>query len=241
LNQCGLIDQKLGRAARLFLPLLLGPRRLAAMFEQPDLASQRRFYREQWDNWRWKLLFRWALSRPVLRLLFGSRFLETLPPDFPRLMKQQVDTTFLEFPIAENGYLWQTFRGVYPPAEAGLPLYLQSQKHPIVRAGLSRLTLACADAAAWLAAQPAASISFFALSNILEVTTPDYTAHLARAIRHTARPGALVCLRSIFPPGSNDLCRHEETLRLDKTLSAELDRIDRSPFCRFIQVLRVSG
>ena len=124
---------------------------------------------------------------------------------------------------------------------AGLPLYLQEQQYPVVREGAARLTLACADAASWLAEQPAGSISFFALSNILEVTTPDYTARLARAIRHAARPGALVCLRSIFPPGANDLGRHEKALRLDTPLAEEIARLDRSPFCRFIQVLRVTG
>jgi S-adenosylmethionine-diacylglycerol 3-amino-3-carboxypropyl transferase len=239
LNQCGIVEQKLRRVMGLFLPLLLGRRRLETMFRITDLAAQRAFYRRHWDNWRWRTLFRLALSRPLLRLVYGKPFVEQVPHGFARLIKARVDAAFTETPITQNGYLWQTFLGSYPPGDAGLPIYLRSKHHSTVRAGLPNVILAHGDAAGWLEGQPTASIGFFALSNILEVTQRDYATRLAAAVVATAKPGAVICLRSIFPPGPADLLRRHPRFVADEALSAELAQIDRSLFCKFIQILRL--
>src|SRR5207245_1485539 len=182
LNRCGIIERKLRRAMRLFLPLLVGRRRIEAMFQQADLTAQRWFYRTYWDNWRWRSAFRWALSRPVLRLLYGRAFVDRVPDEFARLVKERVDAAFLDSPIQENGYLWQTFLGRYPPCEKGLPIYLRREHHAEVRMGLAKVHLAAGDAAARLEQQAPGSIGFFALSNILEITTPEYAARLVAAV-----------------------------------------------------------
>jgi S-adenosylmethionine-diacylglycerol 3-amino-3-carboxypropyl transferase len=239
LNQCGIVERKLLRVTRFFLPLQVGRRRVEEMFRQTDLDAQRAFYRAYWDTWRWKSAFRLGLSRPGLRLVYGKPFVERAPVEFWRLMKRQVDATFLDFPIGENSYLWQTFLGRYPPGEEGLPIYLRRKYHAEVQAGMARVVLTCSDAAGFLEAQAPASIGFYALSNILEITTPEYTARLVAAILKTAKPGAVVCVRSIFPPGPDDLGCGPGPLRLDVALTERLARSDRSFFCRFLRVLRV--
>jgi S-adenosylmethionine-diacylglycerol 3-amino-3-carboxypropyl transferase len=239
LNHCGALDRKLVWMRRA-LHLLLGRRRQESMLGEPDAAAQRRFYHERWDDWRWKLLFRWGLSRPVLRLVYDRALLDGLPRDFARIMKEQVDAAFLGSPIRENGYLWETFLGRPAPDASGLPIYLQRPHHAIVREGLSRLNLACADAAEWLEACPPASIGFFALSNILEISAPDYRRRLALAIRRAARPGALVCIRFLVPAPREGVFPREAGLSPDEGLSVELARLDRSPFCRFLQLWRAA-
>ncbi|HVF11350.1 MAG TPA: DUF3419 family protein, partial [Abditibacteriaceae bacterium] len=174
LSQCGVIERNLRRLA-CWLPLLQRRHRVATMFRQTDLQKQRALYRHAWDNWRWKMAFTLVLSKPVLRLLYARHFIAAVPPDFARLMKQRVDEIFTRFATADNGYLWQTLRGHYPPRETALPLYLRAANFEIVKSGLQSTTLQHADAAAWLATQAPASIDFFALSNILEVTTPEYS------------------------------------------------------------------
>jgi S-adenosylmethionine-diacylglycerol 3-amino-3-carboxypropyl transferase len=240
LNQCGIIEAHLERGRRLFLRFLAGRRRIDTMFCQTDLAAQRGYYRTNWDSWRWKGFFRLALSRPVLRLAYGKQFVDQIPPGFPQIMKRQVDAAFQDFPILENGYLWQTFLGKYPPSVEGLPVYLRPAHHTAVQMGLARVVLACSDAATWLTRQPPASIGFFALSNILEVASPAYAARLAEAIWQAAKPGAVVCLRFIFPTGPDALLRYQDRLIPDQALSEQLARSDRSLFCKFIQVLRVN-
>ena len=210
------------------------------MFGQTDLSTQRQYYRRHWDNWRWKAAFRGALSRPALRLVFGQPFVDRIPADLPQLIKERVDAAFLNSPILENGYLWQTFLGRYPPHESGLPIYLQKRHHAQIQESQTRVSLATGDAAAWLEEQPPVSIGFFALSNILEVTTPEYAARLTQAIYDSAKPGAVVCMRSIFPPAADYLRCCQEQFTPDTALSEELARSDRSLFCKFIQVLRAN-
>src|SRR5262249_5700210 len=153
LNQCGIAERTLNRMMGTLFPLLFGRRRIDALFRCSDLAEQRRFFQSCWDDGRWKLAFRCVLSRPALRLVYGSPFVDRVPPDFPLLVKRGIDTAFLSHPIRDNGYLWQTFLGRYPPGENGLPIYLQKEHHAVVRAGLARTVLACSDAAGWLELQ----------------------------------------------------------------------------------------
>jgi S-adenosylmethionine-diacylglycerol 3-amino-3-carboxypropyl transferase len=239
LGRCGLIERRLHRLTRLVLPLVHRPRTIHAMFHPVDLAAQQQFYRVHWDNRQWKRLFRWGLSRPALRQLYGKPFVERIPDGFPDLVKQRVDAAFLDFPIQENSYLWQAFLGTYPPGEAGLPIFLRRENHAQLRGALARMALFAADAAGWLERQPASSIGFFALSNIFEVTSSEYARRLETALWQAARPGAIVCSRTIFPPGPETPSFSDDRFAAERDLSEELARSDRSLLCKFIQVFRV--
>lgn len=228
-NGCGVADRGLRLVARL-LPMVQG-RRTRTMFGFRDLAQQRRYYEMQWDNALWRAAFALALSRPVLRLAFG-RLANHAPRGFPALMKARVDACFTDFPIRENPYLWQTFRARYSPDARGLPPFLRADAHNAIVANLPRMELHAIDALRWLEATPG-KFGFFALSNILEVSTREFGSRLLEAVAHASLPGAIVCLRAIFPaqlPPS--------VLVADETLSAPARQLDRSPFCREIRVLR---
>lgn len=240
LNQCGLIEQRLRQLMRL-LPLVQSRRNIRRLFHSKDMKQQREIYLARWNHWRWRLAFKMVLSKPVLKLVYGDEFVAAIPPNFAKVMKQRLDETFLEHPLIENGYLWQLFHGCYPFAEASLPLYLQHQNLPLVRAGLPQVRLACDDAAQWLENQPSSSIGFFAFSNILEVSSLDYTVRLLYAVAHAAKPGATVCLRSIFPPNQARLqqAAGAAKLRYNQVESAALEVKDRSFFCTNLQVLEI--
>jgi S-adenosylmethionine-diacylglycerol 3-amino-3-carboxypropyl transferase len=249
LNQCGVIEQRLKQIMRL-LPLVQGQRHIRRLFAARDLETQHHVYRSLWDHSRWALAFELVLSKPVLGVVYGSDFVRAIPPHFAKSMKCRMDEAFLEYPLWENGYLWQTFRGIYPRGEAGLPLYLQRENHKAVLEGLPHTELACADAALWLEAQEPNSIGFFAISNILEITSPEYAQRLLRAVGRAAKPGACICLRSIFP--FNDSLLEQAALeakqreatcgekyRFESMPSEALEAKDRSFFCKNIRVLQV--
>lgn len=240
LNQCGIIERRLKQVMR-FLPLVQSRKNQRRLFGAGKLEVQRRVYQQQWNHWRWKLAFEIVLSKPVLRLVYGRDFVDARPAGFARQVKQRMDSTMMQHSLSENGYLWQTFRGCYPPGEAGWPPYLQSANLSRVRKNLSRATLACADAAQWLEKQPQNSIGFFAFSNILEVSSLDYATRLLRAIAHAAKPGAMVCLRSIFPFNEEQL---EQAATAAKLNYRQIDRAalagkDRSFFCTNLRVLEI--
>jgi S-adenosylmethionine-diacylglycerol 3-amino-3-carboxypropyl transferase len=240
LNDCGVIERRLRQIMRL-LPLAQSRRNLRRLFGCKNLRQQRRIYQSSWNHWRWKLAFEVVLCKPVLKLVYGEAFVQEVPPRFARRMKHRMDEAFLRYPLQDNGYLWQTFRGVYPTSAAALPLYLQPKNHAAVRQGLCHMQIECADAATWLEAQAPDSIGFFALSNILEITSPTYARRLLGAVTRAAKPDAKVCLRSIFP---FDETLTEKALPGDTAtfefLPAEpLEDRDRSFFCKNLRVMRV--
>ena len=238
LGQCGLIERKGALVRRLFRLLVHDEHRITAMLSQRNLRTQQRLYHRAWNTWRWRLGLRVALSKPALRQAYGPDFVAAVPHGFATLLQERMARVFTQFPSAENCSLWQTFLGRYPPAQQSLPPYLQRRHFAALRTRLPQADLVTADAAEWLAVQPAQSIHFFALSNILEVTSVGYAQRLWRALQHTAQPGAIVCMRFIFPPGPDRLLP-EAAAHIDTELSAELQQRDNSPFATCIVALRM--
>ncbi|HEX9988782.1 MAG TPA: DUF3419 family protein [Chloroflexia bacterium] len=238
LCRCGLIERKGAHVMRLFRLLVHNGKTIIAMLSQPGLRAQQRFYHTHWDTWRWRLGLRLALSKPALRQAYGPDFVAAVPTGFSDIMHERMARVFTQFPILENSSLWQAFLGIYPPSQQGLPPYLQRKHFEEIRARLPEACLVTGDASDWIANQPARSIGFFALSNILEVTSPVYAQHLWRALEHAAKPGAIVCLRSIFPLGPDQL-PPEAASHIDVELSGELQRRDNSPFAACIYALRM--
>ena len=237
LNRCGVIE-RVSRAIALALPLAFGARRVRRMFAFRDLEKQRAYYRDSWDKSLWRAAFSFLLSAPILRLLYARGFTSQIPPRFASQIKSRVDEVFTRFPAATNAYLWQTFRGRVPLRDEAMPLYLQRENLAAVRENFSSIVLRHADAATYLEAQTASSIDFFALSNILEVTTVEYAQRLSRAVHRAAAPHAMLCLRSIFPP-SDAALRAFSGFHLDAELSRRLESEDRSLFCKNLRVLRL--
>lgn len=168
-----------------------------------------------------------------------KEFVRAVPPRFAHQMKHRVDQAFVRFPLPQNGYLWQTFRGVYPPGEGGLPLYLQPENYELVKSGADKIRLGCADAATWLEAQAPNSIGFFALSNILEITSPAYAKRLLQAVARAAKPNARLCLRSIFPFDDTPMKTASPGGAKFEFLPSELlENRDRSFFCKNLRVVR---
>lgn len=239
LNQCGEIEHKLKRAMKLFRIFIHSQGRIESALTQPTLVAQRQFYEEQWNSWRWRTALKIGLSRSALRLAYGKQFVDSLPEDFADVIRQSLAHTFLNFPAQDNGYLWQTFLGRYPANENALPIYLQPERWKEVKMYAEKMNPETADAAEWLQLREARSINFFALSNILEVTSAGYAEKLAEAVGHAAQSGALICLRWILPPPRNITELLDARWRFEKDLSQELSDQDRSLFCKFIRVYRV--
>lgn len=240
LGNCGVIERNMQRAMKLFRLFIHGKKTIQAMLGQKTRAEQEAFYKKRFDSWRFRAAFSIGLSRPLLRLVYGKDALRDLPKDFASQMKRQIDEVFLGSPIWENGYLWQLFLGCYPETQAALPLYLQKRYNAQVKEGLARATLTHAEASAFLREHPKA-YDFLALSNILEVSTPEMAKALLSAAKESARPGAMLCLRAIFPPRPYLQSLFSELgFSQDEGLAQKARSQDTSPFCRYIMVLRVT-
>lgn len=263
LNNCGWVDQRMHQLTNMFYLFVHSIKDTKYFLGLDDLAKQRQFFHKRWCNWQWKLAMKVAFSRLFLTLAHGKAAEKLVPDDFSSAMEKRLVRAFTDFPNATNPYLWQAFLAQYNSSEACLPPYLQSDFGPLIQANIERLNLVCEDTVAWLEKQPAASIDYFGLSNILELLPPQYATKLQAQIVRCGRPGAIVCVRAIFKrrtevfeafdvksegadtsgtdsPGIDLDQRDSHSIRLafDRALSDEAEKLDRSLFCNFYEIYR---
>ncbi len=260
LNNCGWVDQRMHLLTKLFYLFVHSLEETKSFLSLDEIDKQREFYSKRWCNWQWKLTMKVAFSRLFLRLAHGNAAEKLVPDDFSALMEGRLARAFTDFPNAANPYLWQAFFAQYNNSEASLPPYLQAANGALIEANIDRLNLVCDDTIAWLVEQPAASIDYFGLSNILELLPPDYAVRLRAQIVRCGRPGAIVCVRSIFrrraavfeDKGAGALTREAAVagadyasknscsgkLVFDRALSDQAEKMDRSLFCNFYEIYR---
>jgi S-adenosylmethionine:diacylglycerol 3-amino-3-carboxypropyl transferase len=135
---------------------------------------------------------RTAFHPAILGLIYPKEFLSAIPQPFAAVLMRRLARGISASPNRMNPHAWQLFLGENPPG--WVPLAPKAEM----------LTLACADAAAYLETGPQGSFDAFSLSNILDATPPAYERRLLAAVRHAARPGAVAILRSFSEPVSEE-------------------------------------
>jgi S-adenosylmethionine-diacylglycerol 3-amino-3-carboxypropyl transferase len=104
-----------------------------------------------------------------------------------------------DFDLADNYFAWQAFARSYNPA-GPLPLYLQREHYPTVRAHVDRVSIEHVTMTAFLAGQPPASLDRYVLLDAQDWMGPADLTQLWQQITRTARPGARVIFRTAGAP-----------------------------------------
>jgi S-adenosylmethionine-diacylglycerol 3-amino-3-carboxypropyl transferase len=122
------------RAQRALAPLVY------ALFDQPDLETQRRFYLEEIRPRVWTPFVRWFLSTPLFTTLVGvplaqRRLLEEGPRGISGSLRGLIDELFCTVPANDN-YFWGVYVfGRYHPGRC--PRYLTPEGFAQLKAGLA--------------------------------------------------------------------------------------------------------
>jgi hypothetical protein len=147
---------------------------------------------EQVERWRARLCTRRfrvgldaLLSVAGLRVFYASPFLDGLPPRFGRVLLARLERGFAAHPNRTNPYARALFLGEAARDDGPAPRPIE---------------LVCADAAAYLDAQPRGSFSGITLSNILDGAGAAYRARLLAAVKRAATPDGVVVWRSFGEP-----------------------------------------
>ncbi len=174
------------------------PSRVDRLFGCDTLADQRELYSSEWNNRRWRTLFRTLLSRQSFDHAYDSRFFENAKtPGFADHFLARVEHALCEIPVASNYFLHHMLRGCYPVAfPGGVPPYLDRTTHAVTREGLNRLELIDGSYSEFLATCDDDSVDGFALSNICEWLDWKQISFLFSQILRVAKPGARVCFRN---------------------------------------------
>jgi len=182
----GMVDRGFDRLRRL-APALGWRRSVLERFcrlESPD--TQLELWRSRLDTRRFRLALAAAFSPRRLLRVYAPPFAAVLPPRFDLILRRRLERGFGRHPNAQNPYA------------AALLLGVRRQTSP------APLTLATADAAAFLERCPPQSFDGLSLSNILDGADAAYGTRLAAAVRRAAAPGAVSILRSFREPAADD-------------------------------------
>jgi hypothetical protein len=162
--------------------------RLREFLALDDVEAQQAYWREVLDTACWRMAVDIALSRMVLGCFYQFG-LDSLPRRFGACLRRRLARCCGLHANRTNAYLRGLLLGEAP---ASPPV----AAHPI--------EWVCADAAEWLEHCSAGSFDAFTLSNIGDGASPAYQQRLWVAVRHAAKPGAVVVMRSFREPQSAD-------------------------------------
>jgi len=154
-----------------------------------DTMSRERFYRETWNNWRWRLLFYIFFSRAMMgRLGRDPSFFRYVEGSVADRILARTRHALTSLNPADNPYLQWILTGRHPTA---LPFALRLENYEKIRAGLDRLEWYCLPLEEFLEREGAASVDRFNLSDIFEYMSEEnyhrLLEHICRAGRHGGR------------------------------------------------------
>lgn len=216
---------------------LQGRRRIQGLFEERDRDGRERFYDEEWDTRRWRLLFRMFFNKSVMahRGLNPDYFhfddgSDSFADSFQRRARQAI----VELPTRENFYLAQYVLGRYLD-EVQLPEYLRPENFQPIRARVDRLDIRVGDVRTTFDELPERSLDAICLTNVFELMSEQETHTVLPRVARVLRPGGRMTLRNLMIPRSvpEELA---DRLKLESELSRALHRQDRSFVYRSFQV-----
>lgn len=226
--QAGVTERLMRLIAAAVRHLVHPPARISRLLRAQSVERQREIFREEWDTWRWRLLFEVLCNRLVLRRAYDPAFFAHVEnPSFARHFRAIAEHTLTELPVEENYFLHHLLTGRYGPV---LPPYLAPGAH----VG-GRLSLVDGGFVDFLRTREDESIAAFALSNICEWLTAGQIDDLFAEIVRTARPGARLVFRN-FVGWTEVPERWRDAVREDRALGEELIRSDRGLCQRRIAV-----
>ncbi|MCP4203951.1 MAG: DUF3419 family protein [bacterium] len=182
---------------RKILPLVHGRKTVRAVLEERTPPERERFYRDRWDTWRWRLLFRLFFSRWVMARLGRD-------PEFFRFVEGSVADEILkrarraltDLPTHANPYLDYILTGNFRT----LPRYLRPEPFAKLEGRLDRLELAQGSIADVASSHADDGFDGFNLSDVFEYLDPELCRSIYETLVEHSRPGARLAYWNMLVP-----------------------------------------
>lgn len=183
---------------RWILPLIHRRHEIAALFAPKPQAERERFFRETWNNRRWRGLLRLFLSRPVMgRLGRDPEFFRYAQGDTAHETLQRIEHALTVLDPAQNPYFQWIVFGRFTGA---LPHALRPENFDLIRHNIDALEWRLASLEATLAELGEASIDRFNLSDIFEYLSPAASDTIFGQIAHAGRRGGRLAYWNMMVP-----------------------------------------
>src|SRR6202046_499721 len=164
---------------------------------RPKLIAERRsFYDEQWNNLRWRLMFRIFFSRKVMGLLGRDpEFFRYVEGSVSERILKRTEYALTELDPAANPYIQWILTGRH---NAALPVALREGNFEPIRRNLDRLQWRCGALEESLKGDQ--TFDCFNLSDIFEYMSPSSYEELLRMLASSACPGARLAYWNMLAP-----------------------------------------
>ncbi|MBI1920764.1 MAG: DUF3419 family protein [Geobacter sp.] len=180
------------------MPLVHSRATIEQLLAGGDEAKRERFYRETWDNWRWRLLFRLFFSRFVMgRLGRDPSFFRYVEGSVAERILARTRHALTRLDPAGNPYLQWILTGRHLTA---LPFALRHENFDTIRSSLDRLECHCLPLEDFLEREGERSIDRFNLSDIFEYMSEENYHLLLERIHRAGRPGGRLAYWNMLAP-----------------------------------------
>jgi len=183
---------------RFVLPLIHSAACRAALLAPRDAEGRRAFYRDTWNNRRWRLLFRLFFSRAVMgRAGRDPSFFRYVQGGVAGPILRRTEHALVDLDPSCNPYLSWIVRGAFAQA---LPHVWRAENFAAIRAHVDRLRLRLCSAESALRQAAPASIDRFNLSDIFEYISTDAAERVFEDIVRCGRAGGRVAYWNMLVP-----------------------------------------
>ena len=183
---------------RWVLPLIHPAARRAALLVPRDADGRRAFYRDTWNNRRWRLLFHLFFSRTVMgHAGRDPSFFRYVQGSVAAPILRRTERALVDLDPSCNPYLSWIVRGAFAQA---LPHVWRAENFAAIRAHVDRLRLRVCSVESALGQAAAASIDRFNLSDVFEYISADAAEGVFEDIVRCGRAGGRVAYWNMLVP-----------------------------------------
>ena len=187
-GDAGKIERYLALFRTRILPLIHPRERVARLLQGGTREQREKIYDEEWDTWRWRLLFRTFFSRQVMGFLGRDpSFFRYAEGSVSGRIFERTRYAMTEMDPAQNPYLQWILTGRHVTA---LPFSLRLENFDSIRANLDRLEWYRCSVEDFLDMIGEGEIDRYNLSDIFEYMSPDSYHRLLERLARSCRKGA---------------------------------------------------
>lgn len=218
------------------LPLVHRRGTVLALLEPRSADQRQRFYDEQWDTWRWRLLFRAFFSRTVMgRLGRDPEFFRYVDTDVAASILNRTRHALSALDPSANPYVHWILTGTHGDA---LPCALRPEHFETIRARLDRVEWRCQSLEEFLERSGEGTLDRFNLSDLFEYVSLDHYHRVLEAILRCGRRGARLAYWNMLAPRRRPDALADRLRPLDD-LAGRLHLADRAFFYSAFRVEEV--
>jgi S-adenosylmethionine-diacylglycerol 3-amino-3-carboxypropyl transferase len=180
------------------LPLVHSKATIANLLQARSAAERERFYEEEWNTWRWQLLFHAFFSRRVMRFLGRDRHaFAHVDGQVAAPILQRTRHALTTLNPADNPYVHWILTGQHGDV---LPYALREENFDAIRSRLDRLEWRHQSLRGFLAVDRGIRFDRCNLSDVFEYVSPDEYEALLSQLTRVCRPGARLVYWNMLAP-----------------------------------------